>query len=87
MRKVICESYVEHVYLQASNHLEVWERIGISKYFKYYVGETSTNDTRGKLVDGLLYLSEMLYSHFNKKAIVLIDDFDEMCIRDRDYIA
>ena len=33
------------------------------------------------MADGLLHLSEMLYSHFNKKAIVLIDDFDALAWR------
>ena len=78
LRKEICESYVEHVYLHASNRLDDWEKKCISSYFKYYCNETSIHINT---VDGVVHLSEMLHSHFNKKAIVLIDDVDALVWR------
>ena len=36
--------------------------------FPYFTGQV--------LIDGLVHLSEILYHHFNKKTIVLIDEFD-----------
>ena len=72
-RGVIHESYLEHEYLLNSTWLDDREQKCISLYTDKTMYK---NVTERKLKECLVYLSEMLYIHFNKKIIVSIDDID-----------
>lgn len=70
---VVHKAFKEHRYLLNSTRLDDSEKRRASLYIDEMTYEGLTER---QLRKGLEYLSEMLYMHFNRKVIVLIDDFD-----------
>ena len=85
-REIIYESFLQHKYLKTSTRLKDTDKYRLSLVNKNIM----ENLTAVTLKKGLVYLSKMLYVHFQKKVIILIDDMNtpvctQMCIRDRFY--
>ena len=68
--KKVQDAYKLHDYLIDSNQLNSFDK---QKLQNYYQGKIKKVD----LQFGLHFLSELLYKHFKKKAILLIDEYDE----------
>jgi hypothetical protein len=69
IRNLLYKLYKTHSYLSQSSQLNETDKILFQKFIAM-----DFNDAQ--LRDSLLYLSEMLYKHFGKKAIILIDEYD-----------
>ena len=70
---VVRDSFLEHQYLQNSSRLDDMQK----KQFSLYINETSYEHMHLEtLLRSLVYLSKMLFLHFNRRVIVLIDQFD-----------
>src|SRR5437763_1663571 len=68
--KKVQDAYKSHDYLMNSNQLNSFDK---QKLQNYYQGKIKKVD----LQFGLHFLNELLYKHFKKKAILLIDEYDE----------
>jgi hypothetical protein len=68
--KKVQDAYKLHDYLIDGNQLNSFDK---QKLQNYYQGKIKKVD----LQFGLHFLSELLYKHFKKKAILLIDEYDE----------
>lgn len=69
VRNLIYKLYASHKYLLVSNKLDYINKALFKKFItkKFDLSE---------LKDSILYLSEMLHTHFGKNVIVLIDEYD-----------
>ena len=74
-REIVGESLSEHEYLLNSTRLVSKEKCIILKDITLY-SDKILYITEDRLKGSLVYLSEMLFFHFNKKVIILIDEFD-----------
>lgn len=70
IQEVIYRLYTAHAYLQHSPKLSDLEKV----LFREYLARTDLNDVQ--LDNSLLYLSQMLRTHFDQKVIILIDEYD-----------
>ena len=66
-------------FLLDSNHLSQNEKDKYSALISLEKGEYTMNETM--LSSSLNLLSSLLYKHFNKKVIILIDEYDVPCTR------
>ena len=66
-------------FLLDSNHLSQNEKDKYSALISLEKGEYTMNETM--LSSSLNLLSSLIYKHFNKKVIILIDEYDVPCTR------
>lgn len=70
---VLRDCFSQHQYLLNSN----WLRADEKTLLMQYIGSLSYRTlSKSRIQTGLKFLSRMLYTHFNKTTIVLIDEFD-----------
>ena len=69
VKNVIYKLYATHAYLLQSQKLNDIDKTLINKYLTKHFDDAEFNDS-------FLNLSNMLYRHFGKKAIILIDEYD-----------
>ncbi|HQS83969.1 MAG TPA: AAA family ATPase [Alphaproteobacteria bacterium] len=69
LRDVVYRTYAKHEYLRNSGHLSERQK----DLFKKFI--TKEFDL-AELQTSLFYLSEMLHTHFGRKALILIDEYD-----------
>ena len=72
MKSVLNECYSQHKYLR---HSEIIQKEALIKEFdKYYINYEQLSEE--DVVNGLKKLSKMLYVRFEKKSIILLDEYD-----------
>lgn len=73
-RNMIKELFTYHEYLLENNFIIEKEKDVFKRYYDY---DKISNLNEEELKGSLQFLSKMLYIHFNKNVILLIDHFDE----------
>ena len=71
--KCMRKSFTEHQYLLHSDRLSDEDK---DNFRKYYGVQSCSHLTKTEIENGLSFLSELLHQHFNKKVIILIDEYD-----------
>ena len=69
VRLAVSKTYKNHEYLAHSNMISIEEK---EQFRSYLFGEKDI----AKIKDSLVFLSTLLYQHFNKKSYILIDEYD-----------
>lgn len=75
-RHILLKLYYEHFYLNQSNKLNKEQKLIFASYIK-----NNRNLSLQQLADGLRTLAEYMCLHYERKPVVLIDDYDEIIFK------
>ena len=78
LTNVICAEVRRHSYLMQSDKLDKYDKVELETLLLKEISE-------GTIENSLLVLSRMLHKHYNKKVIILIDEYDVPLAKANDY--